>query len=187
MAQGSLNAILEKLTMDSHSRSPWSLVLSLGRHVFAFVIFWIIGFAFIRFGERVLGGWPATEVGQLLSCTLGVGIALRMRAPVVAYFLAAMAAFSASELATHLSYGIRAVQGAPTHFAVMGSGILGVALGALLIMRGRRTPGVGASAANGIASDKVAADADGAEAVTSERRSNTALQPTGARILIARG
>ena len=56
-----------------------------------------------------------------------------MRAPVVAYGLAAMAAFSASELAIHLSYGVRAVQGAPTHFAVMGSGILGVALGALLV------------------------------------------------------
>jgi putative effector of murein hydrolase len=153
----------------------------------AFVVFWIIGLAFVRFGERVLGGWPATEVGQFLSCVLGVAIALRMRAPGVAYLLAAMAAFSASELAIHLSYGLRAVQGAPTHVAVMGSGILGVALGALLMMRRRRTPGFGATAANGIRSHNAPTDADGADAATSERRSNLALQPAGARILIAGG
>jgi hypothetical protein len=141
-------------------------------HVVAFVIYWIIGFAFVQFGQRVLGGWPGSEVGQLLSCVLGVGIALRLRAPVVAYFLAAMAAFSASEFAVHFVYGIRAAQGVPTHFAVMGSGILGVALGALLMMRGRRTPGVGAAVANGVPPRNAAADAGGAEAATSERRSN---------------
>src|SRR5256885_4594967 len=123
--------------MIGHSSSRWTIALSVGRHVVAFVTFWIIAFALVQFGVRVLGGWPASEVGQLLSCVLGVGIALRMRAPAVAYFLAAMAAFSASELAIHLAYGIRNVQGAPIHFAVMGSGILGVALGALLMMRSR--------------------------------------------------
>jgi hypothetical protein len=143
-------------------------------------MYWIIGFAFVQSGQRVLGGWPASEVGQLLSCVLGVGIALRLRAPVIAYFLAAMAAFSASELAIHFVYGIRAVQGAPTHFAVMGSGILGVTLGALLMMRGRRTPGVGADVANGLPSCNAAAAADDAEAATSERRSDLALQPAGA-------
>lgn len=52
--------------------------------------------------------------------------------------------------------------------------------------KGRRGPGFGAAAANGIPSHNVAADADHAEASTSERRSNVALQPTGARILTAR-
>lgn len=173
--------------LDRHSRPRSSLVLSLTRHVLAFITFWMMGFGFVWFGERVLGGWPATEVGQLFSCVLGGGIALRLRASVVAYCLAAMAAFTASELAIHLSYGIRAVQGAPTHFAVIGSGILGVALGALLTMRGRRTPSVAASATNGIGCDKAAAGADGAQAIKSERRSNLALQPTVAGALIARG
>jgi hypothetical protein len=166
--------------MVRHSSSRWTLALSVAMHVLAFVIYWIIGFAFVQFGQRVLGGWPATEAGQLLSCVLGVEIALRLRAPVVAYCLAAMAAFSASELAIHFVYGIRAVQGAPTHFAVIGSGILGVALGALLMMRGRRTPGVGAAVANGLPSQNAPAESGGAEAATSERRSNMALQPTGA-------
>jgi hypothetical protein len=43
-----------------------------------------------------------------------VGIALRMRTPVVAYLAAVMAAYSASELAGHSVYGIRAAQGAAT-------------------------------------------------------------------------
>jgi hypothetical protein len=163
--------------MARHSLSPWTVAMSVGRHVVAFVTCWIIGFAFVQFGERALGGWPASEVGQFLACVLGVGIALRLRAPVVAYFLAAMAAFSASELAVHLSYGIGAVQGAPTHFAVMGSGILGVALGALLLMRRRRAPGFGAAAANAVPNR--AAEPDGVEAA-SERRSNMALEPTAA-------
>jgi len=161
--------------MVRHSWSPWTVALWVGRHVVAFVTFWIIGFTFVQFGVRVLGGWPASEVGQLLSCVLGVGIALRMRAPVIAYFVAAMAAFSASELLIHLAYGLQNVQGAPAHFAVMGSGISGVALGALLMMLGRRRGrGFGAAAANGIPSHNVAADADDAEASTSERRSNVA-------------
>ena len=128
--------------MRGHSRLPWSLLPWLGRHLAAFLIFWIIALAFVQIGERMLGGWPAAEVGQLFGCIVGVAIALRMGAPAMAYFLAAMAAFSASELAIHLYYGIRAVQGPPTHFAAMGAGILGVTLGALLTMRGRaRMPG----------------------------------------------
>ena len=132
--------------MERHLRSL-SAVLVLGRHLLAFVIFWILGFAFVQFAQRVLGGWPATEAGQLLACILGVAIALRMRAQVVAYFLAAMAAFSASELAIHSAYGIRAAEGAPTHLAVMGAGMLGVALGALLMRRGGWAHGPGAVAA----------------------------------------
>ena len=122
--------------MERHWTSLWSAALFLGRHLLAVVIFWILGFAFVQFGQRVLGGWPATEAGQLLACILGVAIALRMRAQLVAYFAAAMAAFSASELVIHSAYGLRAARGAPTHFAVMGAGVLGVALGALLMRHG---------------------------------------------------
>ena len=126
--------------MERHFRSPWSILLLLSRNLLAFVISWIVGFALVQIGQRVLGGWPATEVGQLLASVLGVAIALRMRAPLASYVLAAMAAFSASELAIHVVYGIRAAQGAPPHFAVMGAGVLGVALGALLMRRGGWAP-----------------------------------------------
>jgi hypothetical protein len=114
----------------------------------AFVIYWIISFALVQIGERLLGGWPASEVAQLLSSVVGVAIGIRMRAPIMAYLLAAMAAFSASELWIHAYYGIRAVQGAPAHFAVLGSGIVGVALGALLMMASRHAPGAGVVAAD---------------------------------------
>jgi hypothetical protein len=112
-----------------------SLLKSLGRNVVAGATCWLIGLGLVQFGERVLGGWPASEVGQLLACVVGVAVAHRLRAGVMTYFLAAMAAFSASELSIHLYYGIRAAQGGPTHFAVMGAGILGVMLGSLLATR----------------------------------------------------
>ena len=168
--------------MDRHSRLQGSLVLSLGRHVLAFVIFWIISLALVQLGERVLGGWPASEVGQLVASVLGVAVALRLRAPVMAYLLAAMTAFSASEVAIDFYFGIRAAQGAPTHFAVMGAGIVGVALGALLMMRGRRTPGFGVAALDAGSPQLLAAtpSVNGTDA-TSDRRSNMALQPAGAR------
>ena len=168
--------------MGRHSRASWSLASLIGRNLLAFVIFWCIDFALVQIGYRTLGGWPAFEVGQRVACVVGVTIALGMRAAVMAYFLAAMAAFSASELAIHLYYGIRAAQGAATHFAVMGAGILGVALGALLMMRSHRTHGVGAVTVDrGRSHGPAAADGDGSETPKSERRSNLALQPAGAR------
>jgi hypothetical protein len=95
--------------------------------------FWLASFALVQFGGRAVGGWPASEVGQLVGCVIGLAIALFLRAVPVAYLAAAFVAFSASELAIHLYYGVRITQGAPTHFAVIGAGILGVALGALLM------------------------------------------------------
>src|SRR5258705_1697676 len=167
--------------MDRYLRTSWSVVSSIGRHLAAFVIFWFIALAFVQIGARALGSWPATEIGQLLACALGVTIAIRMRAPATAYFLAAMAAFSASELAIHFYYGIRAAQGAATHFAVMAAGILGVAIGALLMMRNYGAPRVGAVTVDRGPSDRpAAADCDGPQTSTFRGRSNLALQPAGA-------
>ena len=126
--------------MKRHLGSPLSMALLLGRNLLAFGAFWILSLTFVQFGERVLGGWPASEAGELLGCVVGVALALRARARVTAYFLAAMAAHSASELMIHSVYGIRAAQGAATHFAVMGAGVVGVALGALLTRRNGRGP-----------------------------------------------
>jgi hypothetical protein len=167
--------------MTSRSSSIGQLLQSVGRNVVAGAIVWIIVLGFVQFGERVLGGWPASEVGQFLACTVGVVVALRLRARLMAYFVAAMAAFSASEVAIHLYYGIRAAQGAPTHFAVMGAGVLGVMLGSLLVPGRGVRPGVGTSHA--VADPlilKTGMNSDHSTG-TSERRSNTALQPAGAR------
>jgi hypothetical protein len=101
---------MEEGTMERHFRSPRALVVWLARHVVAFVIFWAVGFAFVQLGQRVLGGWHATEVAQLLASVVGVAIALRMRAPLMAYLLAATIAFKASEPAIYLVYGIPAAQ-----------------------------------------------------------------------------
>jgi len=92
-----------------------------------------------------------------------------------------MAAFSASEVAIHLYYGIRAAQGVPTHFAVMGAGVLGVMLGSLLAAGRGVRPGVGTSqAVADPAILKTEINSDHSTG-TSERRSTTALQPAGAR------
>src|ERR1700750_894524 len=87
------------------------------RNAAAFLAVWIVGLVFVQFGERQLGGWPASEAGQLIACALGVPIAVAFGGRVAMYFWAAMTAFSVSELAIHTHYGIRAAQGAPTHFA----------------------------------------------------------------------
>jgi hypothetical protein len=105
---------------------------SLGRNVVALVVFWLTGLTFIRIGERLLGGWPASTLGELGALLLGVVLALRLGAKVTAYFLTALTAYSASENAIRLYFGIRAAQGAATHLAVMGAGLIGVILGALL-------------------------------------------------------
>jgi len=67
---------------------------------------------------------------------IGVLLALRLVAKFAAYLMAGMLAFSVSELLVHAYYGIGAAQGEPTHFAVMGAGVVGVVLGALIGSRG---------------------------------------------------
>jgi hypothetical protein len=113
----------------------------LGRNASAFVAAWIVGLVLVQFGERQLGGWPASETGQLIACAVGVPIAIAFGARVAMYFWAAMTAFSLSELAIHGYYGIRSAQGAPTHFAVMGGSLVAVFLGAALSVIPRRHTG----------------------------------------------
>ena len=109
-----------------------ALLRSLGRHGLALALFWLLGFALVQLGEHQLGGGVAPDLGLLLACVVGAGLAARLRAPLALYFLAASAAVVASELAIHLYFGYSAAQGAPTHLAVFGAGILGVAAGAWL-------------------------------------------------------
>ena len=79
----------------------------------------------------MLGGWPATGVGEFVGSVMGLGIVFILGAHIAALVIAGVVAFSGSELAIHLPYGIRSAQGAPTHFAVLMAALIGVGLGAL--------------------------------------------------------
>jgi len=109
-----------------------NLGMSLGRNALALGLFWIFSFALVQSGQRLLGGWPASETGQLMGCVGGVLVAIQLRARGALVITAGLSAFSASELLIHLIYGLRAAQGGPTHFAVMGAALLGVVLGTTL-------------------------------------------------------
>lgn len=114
---------------------PSHLLQAVGRGVLVLALSWLTAFALVQFGQRVFGGWAASQVGLVLACALGVYFAFRMRVRPVAYLLAGQLAFGVAELALHSVYGIRSVQGAPTHLAVMLAGTLGVLLGWYLSRR----------------------------------------------------
>jgi len=107
------------------------------RGVLVVAFFWLTGFVLVQFGQRVFGGWAASQIGEVLACALGVFFAFRMRVKLIGYVLAGQLAFAVSELALHSIYGNRSVQGGPTHFAVMLAGTLGVLLGWFLRSRGQ--------------------------------------------------
>jgi hypothetical protein len=116
--------------------SESSMGRSISRNLIVLALSWLTGLAAVQFGIRVFGGWSASHLGQTLACVIGVLFALRLAAKFAAYLMAGMLAFSVSELLVHAYYGIRAAQGAPTHFAVMGAGVVGVVLGALIGSQG---------------------------------------------------
>jgi hypothetical protein len=111
-------------------------VMRVGRTLLLLVATWMLGFASVRIGEMV-GGWPATAIGELVAFGVGTLLAVVFRARFAAYLCAAMVAYAASELVVHAIYGIRAAQGAATHFAVMGSGMIAVILGAVVTKVGQ--------------------------------------------------
>ena len=113
-----------------------SMGRSISRNLIVLALSWLTAFAAVQFGIRVFGGWFASHLGQTLACVIGVLLARRLAAKFAAYLMAGMLAFSVSEFLVHAYYGIRAAQGAPTHFAVMGAGVVGVVLGALIGSRG---------------------------------------------------
>jgi len=92
----------------------------------AAVLFWVLVFLLTRIAVGI--GWQAMEVAILIGCALGVGLARRLRARLVELGLMGMVAFQAAELAMHLLFGLRSVQGAETHFAVMIAGVLGAVI-----------------------------------------------------------
>ncbi len=107
--------------------------LGLSRTVFRGVLFlaafWVLAFALVQAGERLIGGWAASVAALMLACCLGVYLAVRMQMKLIALVLAGLVAFSASELVLRSIYGMQSVQGSGAHFAVMFAGILGVLFG----------------------------------------------------------
>lgn len=89
------------------------------------VVFWLLLFISARLFEAL----PGREIIQVLATATAVVLAVYLRVRLVALFLAAMLSFNLAELLVHAIWTASAVRGAPTHFAVMGAGLLGVILG----------------------------------------------------------
>ena len=95
-------------------------------NVIAVTLFWTFAFLLTRVAISI--GWQAIDTAILIACVVGIGIARRLRARPAEIAMMGFTAFQAAELAMHLIFGIRTVQGGPTHFAVMIAGILGAAI-----------------------------------------------------------
>jgi len=119
-----------------------ALLTTFGLAILVLAVFWLSAYVFVRISDRLLGGWPASQLGILIACGIGIYLSLRLRVRPVAYLLAGQFAFGAAELCLHSIYGIRSVQGGPTHFAVMLAGTLGVLFGWYLGRRPAPTPPV---------------------------------------------
>jgi len=104
------------------------MFIAVGLNIAAFAIFWLLGFAVNRLFDP-----PVSRILLPVLTAASVLIALRLRAKPMAFFLAAMVAFLLAELIAHSFWGIRVVQGAPTHLTVMGAGLFGVIFGAVLV------------------------------------------------------
>jgi hypothetical protein len=79
--------------MSSH-RSIVNVIL---KGAFVLAIYWIAGFILIQLSQRIDGGWPMSQTGEVLAGALGVFLAIRLNVKPVAYVLGGLLAFSASE------------------------------------------------------------------------------------------
>jgi len=95
----------------------------------ALALFWGLGFAVVQLARRLSGGWLSGEVGLVVTCCVGLAVALRLGAKGAAVLIGGQLAFTAAELVAHAAYGVRAVQGGPVHLTVMGAATLGLLLG----------------------------------------------------------
>lgn len=118
----------------STSTPSRKLLASVARNLLAFVVFYAAAFVLLQIGFR-LGPVALAESLQLLGGLIALGIAMRLDARVSAVIIAAFDVYIAVELLAHARYGWQAVQGGPTHFAVLAASFAGVILGAMLAPR----------------------------------------------------
>lgn len=117
-----------------------SYVHATARTLASLATFYLLSFVGVQISKRWLGGWPATDVGILLAEGIAAAIAFRFRARIAAYVVLGLSAYTVSTLVVHAIYGVRAAQGAPTHCAVIGAGLIGVTLGAIVATTIPRMP-----------------------------------------------
>jgi hypothetical protein len=115
---------------------PMSLWTALTTNVVAFAAFYAVLTAVMRLSRPLDLGWPA-QVALMIAVNLfGVGVALRLRARVTTLVLGVTAAAQLAGYVMHLVFGIKTVQGGPTHWALMLAALLGIAFGAVMTRRG---------------------------------------------------
>lgn len=90
--------------------------------------FWLLGFAIVQVSQRTGIVWLA-GTGQFAAAILGLLAAMRFNARFAAPLLLVFAVFSFAELSIHTTFGLRALQGGPRHFAVLIAATLGVITG----------------------------------------------------------
>ena len=99
----------------------------------------VLSFALTQAAVRL---YPASnpllrESDQAAGVVIGLGLAWRWRLSGAIVVLAVVTAWMLPELLAHTFFGIRAVQGGPTHVSGLVSAAMGVVLGAVV---GRRKP-----------------------------------------------
>lgn len=100
---------------------------------------WVIMVLLVLAGEFTKG-WVAPAVGMLTGSLIGLAIARRFNAGPALFILKGFAVSRVTELALHLIFGISAVQGAPTHWAVLLASFLGVGISEMGRRRGDDIP-----------------------------------------------
>ncbi len=84
-----------------------------------------------RAAPGVDGGWLMGKVVQILASVIGVGLGLRLRSRVVVFALLAVLIAQLAELSVQSLFGIGAVQGGPTKWAVLIAATAGLGVGVL--------------------------------------------------------
>lgn len=126
---------LERALAEARDRPERRWRGAIGTNAAVFVAFWIL----LRVANRVSGAldldWPAQHAGLILANVLGLVLALRARARAAALVLGVTAAAMAGEYPPHLLFGVQTVQGGPTKWALMLTGLLGIGVGAVIARR----------------------------------------------------
>jgi len=132
--RGLVQRWIQRARGRTESARPWGDALL--ANAAALAAFWAaLGLVTTATGGAGLG-WQLDAALRLAVGCGGVVLARHLRARPVGFVLAAVTIAQLAEYAIHLVYGIKAAQGADTHFAVLLSAALGVAAATW----GRRTP-----------------------------------------------
>jgi hypothetical protein len=110
--------------------SIWEALLT---NVVAFAIFLVVYGLSNRITSSLGVPWEGGHLAQILADVLGVGIAVRLNARLVAFGVAGVGVSQLAKYLMHLGFGIESVQGGPTQLAMMIAGVLGAVLGGLII------------------------------------------------------